>query len=55
MADLIVTNLVFNVLIIGVSFLGLNWASNLAINNALKVFKITRLCKTAIGFSLGAI
>jgi cation:H+ antiporter len=52
LADLIVTSLVFNVLIIGVSFLGLNWASNLAINNALRVSKITRLGKTAIGFSL---
>src|SRR4030042_3182424 len=52
MADLIVTDLLFNVLIIGVSFLGFNWASNLAINNALRVSKVTRLGKTAIGFSL---
>jgi cation:H+ antiporter len=52
MADLIVSDLVFNILVIGVSFLVLNWASNLAINNALKVSKVTRLGKTAIGFSL---
>lgn len=48
----ILTGFVINVLVIAVSFLGLNWASNLAINNALRVSKITRLGKTAIGFSL---
>jgi cation:H+ antiporter len=45
-------DIVFNVLIIGVSFLVLNWASNITINNALKVSRITRLGKTAVGFSL---
>jgi len=52
MAEIIITDLVANVLVIGISFVALNWASNLAINNALKVSKITRLGKTAIGFSL---
>src|SRR5512146_1767530 len=48
----IITDLIINVLIIGVSFVALNWASNLSLNNALKVSKITRLGKTAVGFSL---
>jgi cation:H+ antiporter len=52
MAELIITDLIFNILIIGVSFLILNWASNLAIKNAIKVSTITQLGKTAIGFSL---
>jgi cation:H+ antiporter len=48
----IITDLIINVLIIGISFVALNWASNLSLNNALKVSKITRLGKTAVGFSL---
>lgn len=52
MSDIEVMSLVVNVLIIAVSFLVLNWASNLTINNSLKVSRITRLGKTAIGFSL---
>jgi cation:H+ antiporter len=52
MADETVTGLIINVVVIAVSFLVLNWASNLALNNALKVSKITRLGKTAVGFSL---
>ncbi len=52
MADLIVTDLVVNILIICVSFVALNWASNIAINNAVKVSTITQLGKTAVGFSL---
>ena len=47
-----VADLLVNIFIIGLSFLGLNWASNLGINNALKVSKVTGLSKTAIGFSL---
>jgi len=39
-------------LIIAVSFLVLNWASSLAIKNAVKVAAITRLGKTAVGFSI---
>jgi len=35
-----------------VSFVALNWASNLTIGNAVKVSTITRLGKTAVGFSL---
>ncbi len=49
---MIITDLIFNILIIAISFLGLNWASNLAINNAVKVSNITQLGKTAVGFSL---
>ena len=48
----LITGLIFNIIIIGVSFLILNWASNLALKNALKVSTITQLGKTAVGFSL---
>ena len=52
MAELLFTDLILNILIIGVSFVALNWASNLTINNAVKVSTITQLGKTAVGFSL---
>jgi len=52
MAETTVSTLVINVVIIAVSFLFLNYASNVAIQNALKVSKITRLGKTAVGFTL---
>src|SRR3989304_7898538 len=52
MAELLFTDLILNILIIGVSFVALNWASNLAISNAVKVSSITQLGKTAVGFSL---
>jgi cation:H+ antiporter len=52
MAELLFTDLILNILIIGVSFVALNWASNIAINNAVKVSTITKLGKTAVGFSL---
>jgi cation:H+ antiporter len=52
MAEMILTDLALNVLIIAISFVALNWASNLAINNAIKVSTITQLGKTAVGFSL---
>jgi len=52
MAELLFTDLILNILIIGVSFVALNWASNLAISNAIKVSTITQLGKTAVGFSL---
>jgi cation:H+ antiporter len=52
MADLLFTDIMVNVLVIAISFLGLNWASNLVINNAVKLSTITQLGKTAIGFSL---
>jgi cation:H+ antiporter len=41
-----------DVAIIIVAFVVLNYASNLAINNAVKVASITRLGKTAVGFTL---
>jgi cation:H+ antiporter len=50
--ELLFTDLILNILIIAVSFVVLNWASNLAINNAVKVSTITQLGKTAVGFSL---
>ncbi len=52
MADILFTDLIINVLVIAISFVALNWASNLAINNAVKVSNITQLGKTAVGFSL---
>src|SRR5512138_1477908 len=52
MAAMLFTDLIVNVLIIAISFIALNWASNLAINNAVKVSTITQLGKTAVGFSL---
>src|SRR4030042_7002278 len=48
----IFTGFIFDIVVIAVSFLVLNWASNLAINNAVKLATITRIGKTAIGFSL---
>jgi len=41
-----------SIFVVGVSFVILNWASNLTITNACKVADITRLGKTIIGFSL---
>ncbi len=52
MADLLFSDLIVNVLIIAISFVALNWASNIAINHAIKVSNITQLGKTAVGFSL---
>ena len=52
MAEILLTGFIFDIVVIAVSFLVLNWASNLAINNALKVATITQLGKTAVGFSL---
>jgi cation:H+ antiporter len=52
MAEILFTGFIFDIFVIAVSFLVLNWASNLAINNAVKLATITRIGKTAIGFSL---
>jgi cation:H+ antiporter len=52
MAEILLTGFIFDISVIVVSFLVLNWASNLAINNALKVATISQLGKTAVGFSL---
>ena len=52
MAEILLTGFIFDISVIAVSFLVLNWASNLAINNALKVATISQLGKTAVGFSL---
>jgi cation:H+ antiporter len=52
MAEILLTGFIFDISVIVISFLVLNWASNLAINNALKVATISQLGKTAVGFSL---
>ena len=52
MVELLLTGFVIDILVIAVSFLMLNWASNLSINNAVKVATITQLGKTAVGFSM---
>ena len=52
MVELLLTDFVFNIIIIAVSFVVLNWASNLAIKNALLVSNVTQLGKTAVGFSI---
>ena len=52
MADIVITQFVIDIVIIAASFVALNWASNLTIGNAVKVSAITRLGKTAVGFSL---
>jgi cation:H+ antiporter len=52
MAESLLTGFIFDVVVIAVSFLVLNWASNLVISNAVKVSSITQLGKTAVGFSL---
>lgn len=50
--DILISDLALNVIVIGVSFIALNWASNLAIRNAVKVSTVTRLGKTTVGFSM---
>ena len=52
MVEILLTGFIFDIFVIAVSFLVLNWASNLAINNAVKLATITQLGKTAIGFSM---
>ncbi len=52
MSELTLIDTVLNVAVIAVSFVVLNYASNIAIGNAVKVANITRLGKTAVGFSL---
>jgi cation:H+ antiporter len=51
-AEILLTDFVINIIIIAVSFLALNYASNIAINNAVKVATVTRFGKTAVGFSI---
>jgi cation:H+ antiporter len=48
----IITDLILNLIIIGVAFVFLNWASNTVITNALKVSAISKLGKTSVGFTL---
>jgi cation:H+ antiporter len=52
MVEILFTDSIINILVIAISFVTLNWASNLAINNAVKVSNVTQLGKTAVGFSM---
>ena len=52
MVELLFPSFIVDILIIAVSFVVLNFASNIVINNAVKVASITRLGKTAVGFSI---
>ena len=52
MVEILLTGFVIDILVIAISFLVLNWASNLAINNAVKVAAVTQLGKTSVGFSM---
>jgi cation:H+ antiporter len=52
LADAAFTQFLINIVIIAVSFVVLNYASTVTINHAVKVSNITRLGKTAVGFSL---
>lgn len=52
MADLVIPQFLLDIIIIAISFVALNWASNLVIGNAVKVSTITRLGKTSVGFTL---
>ncbi|XES78304.1 MAG: sodium:calcium antiporter [Candidatus Bathyarchaeia archaeon] len=52
MAEIATSELIFNIVVIAVSLVVLNWASNTTINNALRVSSITKLGKTSVGFTL---
>ncbi|MDD3792197.1 MAG: hypothetical protein PHY74_03600 [Candidatus Bathyarchaeota archaeon] len=52
MEEVVLTPFLIDVIIIAVSFVFLNYASNAVISYALKVAAITRLGKTSVGFTL---
>ena len=52
MVESSLASIIVNILIIAVSFIIINYSSNITINNAVKVSTITRLGKTAVGFSI---
>ncbi len=52
MAEVVIPQAVIDIIIIAVSFVFLNYASNTVISYALKVSTITRLGKTSVGFTL---
>jgi cation:H+ antiporter len=52
MVEILLTGFVIDILVIAISFIVLNWASNLSINNSIKVAAVTQLGKTSIGFSM---
>ncbi|MCW3995763.1 MAG: hypothetical protein NWE98_06405 [Candidatus Bathyarchaeota archaeon] len=48
----IISDWLFNLIVIAISFVALNWASNTVITYALKVSAISKLGKTSVGFTL---
>ncbi len=52
---MVTTDLIANILIIVISLIALNWASNITIKNAIKVASIAHVGKTSIGFTLVAL
>jgi cation:H+ antiporter len=52
MVESSLANIIINILVIAISFIIIDYSSNLTINNAVKVSTITRLGKTAVGFSI---
>lgn len=52
MSEAIVSSYIFNIVVIAISFVVLNFASNTVISYAVKVSAISRLGKTSIGFTL---
>jgi cation:H+ antiporter len=52
MTDILIPSFIVDIFVIAVSFIFLNYASNIVITYALKVSAITRLGKTSVGFTL---
>jgi cation:H+ antiporter len=52
MSEVVVTQYVVDIIIIAISFVFLNWTSNIVISYALKVSAISKLGKTSVGFTL---
>jgi cation:H+ antiporter len=52
MSEAVFTQFIVDIIVIAVSFVFLNWTSNIVISNALKVSAISKLGKTSVGFTL---
>lgn len=52
MSEVVITQYVVDIIIIAISFVFLNWTSNIVISYALKVSAISKLGKTSVGFTL---
>ena len=52
MSEVVVTQYVIDIIVIAISFVFLNWTSNIVISYALKVSAISKLGKTSVGFTL---